>query len=240
MKTKIASSFLFCLLALGLGAQITETPEPALPTDPVTTVEFEDETFDFGTVEQGEIVTKVFTFTNTGEQPLIIYSARGSCGCTIPEWPKDPILRGETASITVEFDTKGKIGLQSKKVTITANTDPQQIFLYLNGEVLAADGTITDDSEAEEEAPVVQPDCFVIEPNPTAEILSLRMGESRVGKPVTVGIFSPSGQLMAQRHIAEAPSVIQFEVSHYPAGLYIARMKTDKGEGESHCFVVSR
>lgn len=240
MKTKSLPSIFFSLLALGLSAQIPFIPELAPPADPITTMEFAAYQYDFGQVKQGDLVTNVFTFTNTGEHPLIITSVKGSCGCTVPQWPKHPILPGETASITVEFDSKGKLGLQSKKVTMTANTNPMQSFCYLNGEIIAADGTFADDLEAGEEAPVVQPDCFVIEPNPTAEILSLKMGETRIGKPATVSIFSVSGQLMAQRHIPELTGMVEFEVSHYPAGLYIARMQTDEGPGESQCFVVSK
>lgn len=128
MKTKFFSSILFCLLAFGLSAQIPvlppPAPAPAIPAGPTTTVEFEEEEFDFGTVTQGDYVTKVYTFTNTGEHPLVIFSAKGSCGCTVPQWPQDPVLPGETASITVKFDSKGKMGRQNKKVTITPPTIP--------------------------------------------------------------------------------------------------------------------
>ncbi len=110
---------------------------PAVPAGPTTTLKFEETEFDFGTVDQGEKVTHVYKFANTGNEPLIISNAKGSCGCTVPSWPKEPIPVGGSGEIQVQFDSKGKKNKQSKKVTITANTDPAQTFLTIKGEVNA-------------------------------------------------------------------------------------------------------
>ena len=110
---------------------------PAAPTGPTTTVQWNETEFDFGTIDQGEAVEHSFSFTNTGSEPLIISNAKGSCGCTVPQWPREPIAPGATANIDVRFDSKGKRNKQNKKVTITANTDPAQSFLYIKGEVNA-------------------------------------------------------------------------------------------------------
>lgn len=110
---------------------------PVVPAGPTTTVKFEETEFDFGTVDQGEKVTHVYKFANTGNEPLIISNAKGSCGCTVPSWPKEPIPVGGSGEIQVQFDSKGKKNKQSKKVTITANTDPVQSFLTIKGEVNA-------------------------------------------------------------------------------------------------------
>ena len=99
--------------------------------------------YNFGTIEQGDVVSHTFQFTNTGDEALIIQNAKGSCGCTVPKWPKDPILPGETGEIQVEFNSKGKKGNQNKKVTITANTNPAQTFIYLKGAVNAPEGSTT-------------------------------------------------------------------------------------------------
>ncbi len=107
----------------------------AIPTGPTTTVEFADLEFDYGTIKAGEKVSHTYAFTNTGKEPLIISNAKGSCGCTVPKWPKDPIAPGEKGEIQVEFNSKNKKGKQSKRVTITANTDPGQTFLTIKGEV---------------------------------------------------------------------------------------------------------
>jgi hypothetical protein len=117
--------------------------EPAAPTGPTTSVEFMETEFDFGKVDQGEAVQHTYKFKNTGSEPLIISSAKGSCGCTVPSWPKEPIPPGEEGEILVQFDSKGKRNKQNKKVTITANTDPPQSFIYLKGEVIAPEGEAT-------------------------------------------------------------------------------------------------
>ncbi len=113
--------------------------EPDVPVGPVTTVEFEETEFDFGTVMEGEKVTHVYKFKNTGDEPLIISNAKATCGCTVPSWPREPIAPGESSEIKVQFDTKnkGKVGgqVQSKRVTITANTDPVNSYVTIKGKV---------------------------------------------------------------------------------------------------------
>ena len=85
---------------------------------------FDKTLHDFGTIQEGETVETIFTFTNTGKSDLIIVDARGSCGCTVPEYPKNtPIPPGETGKIRVSFDSSNKPNMQQKTVTISANTD---------------------------------------------------------------------------------------------------------------------
>ncbi|MBK8817973.1 MAG: DUF1573 domain-containing protein [Saprospiraceae bacterium] len=113
---------------------------PAVPTGPITTLKFDNPNYDWGKINDGEKVTHLFKFTNTGKEPLIISDAKGSCGCTVPEWPKEPIAPGAKGEIKVVFDSKGKGSkegkLDTKKVTITANTDPAQTFLNIQGIVV--------------------------------------------------------------------------------------------------------
>lgn len=111
----------------------------AAPTGPTTTMTFDESEFQFGSVDEGEVVSHTFSFKNTGSEPLIISNAKGSCGCTVPQWPREPIAVGETGSVTVEFNSKGKKGPRNQKVTITANTTPPQSFIALVGEVIAKD-----------------------------------------------------------------------------------------------------
>ncbi len=110
-------------------------PSVAVPSGPLTTMEFEAATLDFGTIVDGETVNRIFKFKNTGSEPLIISDAKGSCGCTVPQKPTAPIAPGDSGEITVSFNSKGKPGQRSQKVTITANTNPAQTFVYLNGMV---------------------------------------------------------------------------------------------------------
>ncbi|MEL7119020.1 MAG: DUF1573 domain-containing protein [Bacteroidota bacterium] len=115
----------------------------SIPEGPTTTVAFEEERFDFGEVNEGEVVSHLYTFKNTGSEPLIISRAKGSCGCTVPKYTTDPIAPGEEGSMVVEFNTRGKRGRKSQKVTITANTNPPQTFIYIEGNVIPADGAAT-------------------------------------------------------------------------------------------------
>ena len=101
------------------------------------TMKFEKETHDFGKIKQGDKVTYEFKFTNAGKSPLIIKDAIASCGCTKPEWPSTPIKPGESGAIKVTFDSRSKMGLQDKQITITANTNPAQNLVHLIGEVTA-------------------------------------------------------------------------------------------------------
>ena len=92
---------------------------------------------DFGIIVQGESITKKYHFTNESEVDLIISSANGSCGCTIPKWPRRPIKPGQKGEIEVVFNSAGKKGKQNKKVYITANTSPLNNVIVLKGEVVA-------------------------------------------------------------------------------------------------------
>lgn len=98
--------------------------------------EFVEEAYDFGEVSQGEKVTKVFTFRNIGNADLLIADAKGSCGCTVPEFPKEPIAPGEEGIIKVVFDSNGKKGVVHNTVTLIANTVPNTKVLAIKGNVL--------------------------------------------------------------------------------------------------------
>jgi hypothetical protein len=99
----------------------------------VAKMTFETQNYEFGEVTEGEIVEHTFKFKNTGKAPLVIQGARSTCGCTVPEWPKDPIPVGEEGEIFVRFDTKNKRARQVKPVTITANSYPATTKVYLRG-----------------------------------------------------------------------------------------------------------
>lgn len=109
--------------------------ENTAPAGPVTVMSFDHKDYDFGTVKEGEKVAHTYTFKNTGKEPLIISSAKGSCGCTVPKWPSEPIAPGASGTIDVVFDSKGKPGKQAKRVTVNANTEPAQTFLNISGVV---------------------------------------------------------------------------------------------------------
>ena len=122
-----------------LFAQTEVTPQ----VDNGAKIVFTKDTHDYGTVKNGADGTCTFEFKNTGNAPLIISNAKGSCGCTVPSWPKEPIAPGAKGVITVKYDTK-RAGAINKSVTITSNAvnEPNQI-IRIKGNVLPApeDGT---------------------------------------------------------------------------------------------------
>lgn len=111
------------------------TADQPIDTVNVAKMEFNQPKFKYGEVEEGTIVTHDFEFTNTGKAPLIISNAKSTCGCTVPEWPKEPIAVGEKGVINVRFDTKGKKKYNTKPVFITANTHPAETKIFLIGRV---------------------------------------------------------------------------------------------------------
>jgi len=125
------------ILATGCHSNNSGTIGTAVNGADGPTMKFEKETHDFGKIKPGDIVTYDFKFTNTGKAPLIITDGYASCGCTKPTWPKTPVKPGETGAIHVVFDSKGKMGLQDKLITITANTNPADNHMHLIGDVEA-------------------------------------------------------------------------------------------------------
>jgi len=124
------------LTACNQGTGSAKATDSAATAAAAPVMKFDNDSHDFGKIQQGDKVNYKFSFTNTGKTPLIISSAVASCGCTTPDWPKGPIKPGEGGLINVTFNSMGKKGLQDKMITITANTNPPQNVVHLIGEVL--------------------------------------------------------------------------------------------------------
>lgn len=134
----IAAAMLFtaCKSSNGKGSTAAVTADAGnVNATNVPTMKFEKETHDFGAIKTGDKITYEFKFTNTGKSPLIIKDAVATCGCTKPEWPTIPVQPGSEGAIKVTFNSAGKMGLQDKQITITANTNPAQNMVHLIGEV---------------------------------------------------------------------------------------------------------
>ena len=99
-------------------------------------IQMDKESYNFGEIQQGESVTHNFVLKNIGDASLIISSAKGSCGCTVPEWPKEPIVKAEEAIIKVTFDSAGKSGKQNKTVTLVTNAIPNTKVITITGTVI--------------------------------------------------------------------------------------------------------
>lgn len=99
-------------------------------------MQFETSAFDFKVLHQGEKMTRSFEFKNTGNLPLIVQNVLTTCGCTVPEWPTEPVAPGATGQIKVIFDSTAKIGRQNKVITIRSNAKSGDVHLRISGMVL--------------------------------------------------------------------------------------------------------
>ena len=151
MKLNILSfGILLCSLAFSACSNESKTVDAEYVENPLTMedpdaldnaslpeMEFETTFHDFGNVQEGEKVSYAFKFKNTGNANLIISNASGSCGCTVPEIPEEPVSPGETAFIKAVFDSKGRVGLQEKSITVISNAIPNSAMLRIKSMVIA-------------------------------------------------------------------------------------------------------
>lgn len=143
MKKSILLASLAIMMTVGAFAQdkkadVKAAPAPqTAPADLKNAPEmtFEVEEYNFGTIKQGESVTREFAFTNTGKEALIISNAQGSCGCTVPQYPKEPIAPKGKGVIKVTFNSAGKQGMQDKTVTLTSNAKNSPKVIHIRGTV---------------------------------------------------------------------------------------------------------
>lgn len=225
-RTFILISCLFCASFL-MAQEKTEVTTPEI----ITEISFDGPIFNYGTIESGEIVQTVFEFENTGTEPLIITNAKGSCGCTVPEWPREPIAPGESGQLVVRFNSKNKIGMQSKRVTITANTDPAHSYLTVKGEVLKSENETKEIVKELAKTPfnLVDIDAtdVTIYPNPTSDQLNVKidnLGET----PTNIFLYDISGQLIRSQQMTQgSANEINFDVSDLQAGTYTVTIKAE-------------
>jgi hypothetical protein len=141
MKKLILLALLFGYTATAVVAQSDNDPLQTEETTPANgpKMEFEAMEVDYGTIEQHSEPLRSLSFTNTGTEPLVIKNARGSCGCTVPIWPKEPIMPGETSQIDIRYATN-RLGKINKKVTLTTNEASGTHVIKVLGKVNKPEG----------------------------------------------------------------------------------------------------
>lgn len=106
-----------------------------------TSITFAETVHDFGTIAEGEVAEHTFTFTNTGDRPLIIIDVETTCGCTVPERLEEPVLPGEAGGVKVRFHSHGKKGINNKAIAIVTNTEPATTLLSIKADVISENNT---------------------------------------------------------------------------------------------------
>jgi hypothetical protein len=124
--------FFICLFSF-----ITVQAQEFESSSKMADIEFETEVIDYGSIMQNSDGLKVFTFTNTGNAPLLITNVKSSCGCTVPTYSKEAILPGEKGQIEVKYDTK-RLGAFSKTITVFSNSKQERKTLKIKGSIEAA------------------------------------------------------------------------------------------------------
>jgi hypothetical protein len=127
----LASLFILCI-GFGVLAQTTDEQAP----ESGAKITFKETVHEFGEINQGDVVTHIFEYENSGNEPLIISNVRTSCGCTAPNWSREPLAPGETGELTIRFNSRGKVGMQNKIITITSNAQNDQERVRITGNVL--------------------------------------------------------------------------------------------------------
>ena len=123
-----------------LSTDLVTSPKSATKTsDKQAVIKFDKEEHDFGTLLQGEVVTYSFHFTNTGNVPLIISEVGSSCGCTVGDYPHEPIAPGKKGDIKVTYNSSGHHGFQNRFLTVMSNTNPAKTILRIKGKVQTPD-----------------------------------------------------------------------------------------------------
>ena len=126
----IAILYVLCV-GFGVAAQTTTEQQVEGPK-----IAFSETAYDFGDIYQGDRVTYTFEYENTGTAPLVLSDVKTTCGCTATNWDKEPLKPGETASITVNFNSRGKMGMQNKVVTILSNAVNSSARVKITANVL--------------------------------------------------------------------------------------------------------
>lgn len=149
---RIALFISMILVSAGLFAQATE-PVKVEDNPNAPEITFDKLVHDYGTIVFGGDGVCIFKFTNTGKEPLILQQPQSSCGCTVPTWPKEPVLPGNSSEIQVTYNTK-KVGPINKTITVKSNAKNNTVVLRITGKVEADPGQQLPENKPSEGTPV--------------------------------------------------------------------------------------
>jgi len=134
MRKLLLSLVLISGFTLGNAQNVITTDASKTVESTNVTIDFVSKVMDYGTIEHNADGARKFIFTNNGTEPLLIKNAKGSCGCTVPTWPREPIAPGVTAEIGVKYATN-RVGKFTKTITLTTNASKKPVILTIKGEV---------------------------------------------------------------------------------------------------------
>lgn len=152
---KLASLLVAVLLGVGSVLAQEAKTETAAPNPNAAEITFDKLVHDYGTLTVGGDGNCEFEFTNTGKEPLILSSVKSSCGCTVPSWPREPILPGKKESIKVKYDSN-RIGPINKSITVMSNAKNTPVVLKITGNIIqkTAENTVPEKNVSTESVPV--------------------------------------------------------------------------------------
>ena len=213
------------LIIVFIGMSVSLSAQQQHPkSEELAEFSFVDERFNYGVITAGEVVQNVFQFTNTGEAPLVITNAKGVCGCTVSEYPTEPILPGETARFVVRFDSKGKKGKQIKRITITANTEPAYTYIHLDG--MVEENTAPAAFENIAALVDVKADDLKLYPNPVHLNLNIDL-RSYAGKKALIEIYNISNNMAYREEGVDLDHIREINVSDFDSGIYVISIRID-------------
>ncbi len=140
--------FLLVILFISATTLTINAQKQSAKTTEGPKIAFEDESHNFGAIKEGIVAEFTFKFKNTGDQPLILKDVRPSCGCTTPEWSKEPVQPGKTGLIVVKFNSAGRPGKFNKSITITSNIPEDTKILFISGTVTPSTDNSTDPNQS--------------------------------------------------------------------------------------------
>ena len=136
MKNILLSGIAFVMFSCGTQSDKQDDKNTEKKPVPKTTIEFVETNHDFGKIVQGEKISYYFTYKNTGNNPLIVSQVQPACGCTVPDWTREPVAPGKEGRVEVLFNSEGRDGMQHKYVTVVSNTTPSTNELTFTAEIV--------------------------------------------------------------------------------------------------------